>query len=112
MVHQAVETINLCIQHQRTIVDDVLSYSKLDSSMLSLAPKPCEPSRELANSLRMFNPEFRKQGIDFHYDVDETYKKYAVEWVMADLSRIGQVLINLVSQRFGSNPFTPISTLY
>lgn len=44
-IRQAIETIDLCISHQRNIVDDVLSFSKLDSSMLSLAPKPSQPSR-------------------------------------------------------------------
>merc|ERR1711881_278861 len=29
-IKESVETINLCIQHQRNIVDDVLSFSKLD----------------------------------------------------------------------------------
>ncbi|RMY26348.1 hypothetical protein D0867_00107 [Hortaea werneckii] len=63
-IRESVETINLCIQHQRNIVDDVLSFSKLDSSMLSLVPKACLPSRNLADSLKMFQPEFRKQNMD------------------------------------------------
>lgn len=96
-IRQATETIDLCIAHQRNIVDDVLSFSKLDSSMLSLAPKPCQPSRELANSLKMFQPEFRKQSIKFEYQIDKSYEESAISWVMADLARIGQVLINLVS---------------
>lgn len=96
-VRQAVETIKLCISHQRHIVDDVLSFSKLDSSMLSLAPKPCQPSRELANSMKMFQPEFRKQGIKFKYIIDQSYEETAVAWVMADLARVGQILVNLVS---------------
>lgn len=49
-IHEAVETIQLCITHQRNIVDDVLSFSKLDASMLSLSPKACQPSNQLANS--------------------------------------------------------------
>lgn len=53
-IHEAVETIQLCISHQRNIVDDVLSFSKLDASMLSLSPKPCRPSMKLAMSLKMF----------------------------------------------------------
>ena len=84
-------------RHQRNIVDDVLSYSKLDSSMLALGPKPCEPIRQIANSLKMFQPEMRKQGIKFDYCIDTSYYDVAVNWVMADLARIGQVLVNLVS---------------
>ena len=52
-ISEAVETINLCISHQKNIVDDVLSFSKLDASMLSLVPRSCQPSRQLAGSLKM-----------------------------------------------------------
>ena len=82
---------------QQNIVDDVLSFSKLDAAMLSLAPKPSEPNRQLANALKMFQPELRKQGIEFDYCVDTSYVSYDIRWVMADLTRIGQVLVNLVT---------------
>lgn len=65
--------------------------------MLALAPKPCEPVREIANSLKMFQPEMRKQGVKFDYCIDQSYYDIAIDWVMADLARIAQVLINLVS---------------
>lgn len=97
MIKESVETINLCIQHQQTIVNDVLSFSKLDASMLSLGPKPCLPSQHFANSLKMFQPEFRKQNMEFGYRVDQSYLDHNIQWAMADVARIGQVLINLVS---------------
>lgn len=78
-------------------MDDVLSYSKLDASMLSLVPKPCEPKRQLADSLKMFQPEFRKQQVEFRYCIDRSYIECGLSWAMADLARIGQVLVNLVS---------------
>jgi signal transduction histidine kinase len=34
----AADTILLCVSHQNTLVDDILSFSKLDSMMLSLVP--------------------------------------------------------------------------
>lgn len=96
LIEEAVETINLCVTHQKNIVDDVLSFSKLDASLLSLVPKPSEPSRQLQNTLKMFQHEFRKQSLNFGYRVDDSYMDYRVEWVMADVARISQVLINLV----------------
>lgn len=36
---ESVNTISLCVAHQKNLVDDVLSFSKLDASMLSLAPR-------------------------------------------------------------------------
>ncbi len=94
---EATETIYLCISHQKNIVDDVLSYSKLDSSMLVLTPKPCRPDQELAKLLKMFRPEMRKQHCDFEYSVDPAYVETGIDWVMADLVRVGQVLINLLT---------------
>lgn len=35
----AADTILLCVSHQNTLVDDILSFSKLDSMMLSLVPR-------------------------------------------------------------------------
>lgn len=96
-IAEALDTINLCIAHQKNIVDDVLSYSKLDSSMLALTPKPCRADHELRGNTKMFLPEFRKHSIEFEFRVDEPYHELDVDWTMADLSRVGQVLINLIS---------------
>ncbi|CAK3811757.1 histidine kinase [Lecanosticta acicola] len=97
LIQEAVETINLCVTHQKNIVDDVLSFSKLDASLLSLVPKPSQPARQLQNTLRMFQHEFRKQNLDFAFRVDEAYSACNLNWVMADIARISQVLINLIT---------------
>lgn len=96
-ISEALETINLCISHQKNIVDDVLSYSKLDSSMLALTPKACKPDEQLRRSLKMFQPEFRKQDMEFEYLLDTGYTDLKIEWAMADLARVAQVLINLIT---------------
>jgi signal transduction histidine kinase len=96
-IAEALDTINLCISHQKNIVDDVLSYSKLDSSMLALTPRACQPEKELRGNAKIFQPEFRKHNIDYECRIDQPYHDLGVDWTMADLSRIGQVLINLIS---------------
>lgn len=40
----AADTILLCVSHQNTLVDDILSFSKLDSMMLSLVPRGTQVS--------------------------------------------------------------------
>lgn len=94
---QATETINLCLVHQKKVVDDVLSFSKLDASMLCLSPQIIRPKVELPISLKMFKPELRKQDIQFEYRLDYSYVDYSIDWTMADLTRICQVVINLFS---------------
>ncbi|KXT11729.1 hypothetical protein AC579_5034 [Pseudocercospora musae] len=73
VIREAVDTIGLCVSHQKNIVDDVLSFSKLDASLLSLVPKPYQPHRQLASTLKMFQHEFRKQHLQFGYRVDDAY---------------------------------------
>ncbi|KAL4893908.1 hypothetical protein BDV59DRAFT_207371 [Aspergillus ambiguus] len=96
-IAQAAETISLCVTHQKKIVDDVLTFSKLDAAMLTLSPHRVQPRRRLARSLTMFKPELRKQNIAFEYKLDDSYTDCSINWVMADLDRMSQVLINLVS---------------
>ncbi|KAJ6097268.1 hypothetical protein N7499_001642 [Penicillium canescens] len=96
-ITQAAETISFCIAHQKKIVDDVLTYSKLDASMLTLSPRRAQPKRHLARTLSIFRPELRKQDIQFEYKLDHSYSDCGIEWVLADFGRMGQVLINLVS---------------
>jgi signal transduction histidine kinase/AmiR/NasT family two-component response regulator len=107
-ISEALETIDLCISHQKTIVDDVLSFSKLDSSMLGITPQVCQPEQQLRSTLKMFHGEFRKYSIDYEFEVDPLYRELDVDWVMADLPRIGQVLVNLISNaiKFISNDET------
>ena len=94
---QAAEIINLCIMHQKKVVDDVLLFSKLDASMLTLSPRIVLPRFEIPISLKMFQPELRNQGIQFEFRLDPSYIDYGIDWVMADLTRISQVVINLFS---------------
>lgn len=96
-VAEAAETINLCVAHQKKIIDDVLIYSKLDAAMLALAPQEFQPKSHLATLLTMFRPELRKQGVEFQYVLDQSYADCNLNWVVADLNKIGQVLVNLVS---------------
>ncbi|KAL4758800.1 uncharacterized protein BDW70DRAFT_90859 [Aspergillus foveolatus] len=96
-IAEAAQTINLCVAHQKKIIDDVLIFSKLDASMLTLSPQQVQPKSHVATLLTMFKPELRKQQIDFRYQLDRSYADQGLDWVLADLDKMGQVLINLVS---------------
>ncbi|KAJ5595685.1 hypothetical protein N7450_002143 [Penicillium hetheringtonii] len=80
-IAEAAETINLC----------------LDASMLKLAPQEVQPKSHLATLLSIFRPELRKQQIEFEYLLDTSYADCDLDWVVADLDKMGQVLVNLVS---------------
>lgn len=94
---EAAETIGICIAHQKKIVNDVLTFSKLDASMLALTPRSVQPKQHITSPLAIFRPEIRKLHIHFDYKADVSYDDVGIDWVMADLDRMGQVLVNLLS---------------
>lgn len=96
-ITEAAETISLCIRHQKKIVNDVLTFSKLDASMLPLSPRKVQPKRHLTIPMAIFRPELRKHKIHFEYKADVSYAECGIDWVMADLDRMGQVLVNILS---------------
>lgn len=96
-ISEAAEVVKLCVAHQKAIVDDVLAFSKLGASMLKLAPKAVRPKSQLVNTMKMYQPELRKHSIDFALQVDHSYGDNDIDWVLADLVRMSQVLVNLIT---------------
>ncbi|KAJ3054919.1 hypothetical protein HK097_000335 [Rhizophlyctis rosea] len=91
---EAVETISLCAQHQKKIADDVLHMSKLSMNLLVLSMVDFQPVTEIKKVLRMFETEARSKKIDLSFTIEETY---AVNWVKGDPTRLGQVMLNLLT---------------
>lgn len=94
---EAANTTIFCVQHQKQIVDDILSFSRIDSDMLSLSPSPNQPEQKIAQYLRIFQPELREKSIDIKFALDPSYRDAGVNWVNADMVRINQVLVNLMT---------------
>lgn len=92
----AVETIILCAQHQRRIIDDVLTLSKLDANMLLITPIDFQPLYVIKDVLKMFRGEAKKHNIQMDLHVDESYQACNINWVRLDPSRLTQVLVNIL----------------
>ncbi|KAL5117294.1 hypothetical protein ACEQ8H_004853 [Pleosporales sp. CAS-2024a] len=93
----AAQTIALCAQHQKRIVDDVLTLSKLDSAMLMVTPVDAQPLQVVQRALKMFQGEVQTAGIEMQFVLTDSFKKLNVDWVKIDPSRVLQVLINLIT---------------
>lgn len=93
----AADTILVCVSHQSVLVDDILNFSKLDSAMMSLAPSASQPKWVLSKQLKVFQAELKNNHIGFEYAMDASFVEFAVDWVVADLARIKQVLVNLMT---------------
>jgi len=90
----ALHTIVSCSLHQKRIIDDVLTLSKLDSNLILITPVRVQPAVVVSEALKMFNVECHQMDIQLDLNLDETFKGF--EWVMLDPSRLLQVLINLL----------------
>lgn len=83
--------------HQKRILDDVLTLSKLDSKLLVITPVPTKPEETINAALRMLSSELQKGDIQVNFNVTTSYRTLGIQWVMLDNSRLLQVLINLIA---------------
>jgi signal transduction histidine kinase/AmiR/NasT family two-component response regulator len=93
----AVQTIVHCVHHQKRVVDDVLTLSKLDSDLLTISPIPLQPTSTAREALKLFEGELRTAQIQSAVIEDPSLEKLGVDWVLLDPSRLLQVLINLIT---------------
>jgi len=90
-------TIALCANHQKRIVDDVLTLSKLDSKLLAITPCDAMPVNVVKRALKMFDGEIQTADIRLTFEIDDSISELGIEWVKMDPSRLLQVLINLIT---------------
>ncbi|THY90277.1 hypothetical protein D6C93_06624 [Aureobasidium pullulans] len=97
MMVDAAETITLCAQHQKCIVDDILTLSKLDSSLLVITPDRVHPPTLIEKSLKMYDAELARADIKANLVIEQSYLDARLNYVMLDPSRVLQVIINLLT---------------
>ncbi|UPX20646.1 uncharacterized protein EKO05_0010873 [Ascochyta rabiei] len=91
----SLQTIVSCSLHQKRVIDDVLTLSKLDSNLISVTPVRVQSTVVVCEALKMFDVECNQMGIKLEFRKDPTLEGY--DWVMLDPSRLLQVLINLLT---------------
>lgn len=93
----AIDTIQACATHQKRIVDDILTLSKLDSKLLVISPLVLQPATLLQDAYKMFKDEANKVGVDLEMRCDSSIKEMEIDWAVLDPSRVLQILINLLT---------------
>jgi signal transduction histidine kinase len=91
---EALQTILSCSLHQKRVIDDVLTLSKLDSKLILITPIKVQPKDVVTDALKMFDIECRRMDIQLTFEEDGSLAGF--DWVMLDPSRLLQVLINLM----------------
>ncbi|KAF2165759.1 hypothetical protein M409DRAFT_67100 [Zasmidium cellare ATCC 36951] len=94
---EGAEIIMSCAKHQKTIIDDVLTLSKLDSNMLSVSPEPVHPVSILDQAIKMFRGEVQRSDVELVYTIDTSFFASKVDWLLLDATRFLQVLVNLLN---------------
>lgn len=92
---EAVQTISACSAHQKRIVDDLLTLSKLDSNLLQINRSPVRAPAILHEVHRMFETEAQRVGVALTVEEDKSLR--GIDWVALDTGRVQQILINLVT---------------
>ncbi|KAF2150178.1 hypothetical protein K461DRAFT_296555 [Myriangium duriaei CBS 260.36] len=88
-----INTILYCGTHQRSIIDDVLTISKLDSNLLTLSPTASNPLSVAHQVLQIYSSEIRSSGIEVSVTPDQSLSH---KNIIFDNGRVLQILINLV----------------
>ncbi|RMZ73393.1 histidine kinase hhk13p [Pyrenophora seminiperda CCB06] len=92
---ESLQIIVSCSMHQKRVIDDVLTLSKLDSNLILITPMRVQPAVVVSDAVKMFEVECNQAGIQLDFKLDETFS--GMEWTMLDPSRLLQVLINLLT---------------
>ncbi|KAH8205760.1 hypothetical protein TruAng_000036 [Truncatella angustata] len=93
----SLNTIISCSIHQKRVIDDVLTLSKMDSNLLAIAPIKSEPAAIVAEAVHMFELECNKDSISLSFVEDPSLRETGAYFVMMDPSRVLQILINLLT---------------
>ncbi|TKA80462.1 hypothetical protein B0A49_00846 [Cryomyces minteri] len=87
-VVDSAETIAYCSLHQKRIVDDILTLSRLDSDLLEVSPVPVQPTQLVDHALKMFEIELKKADIELALMKDQSLKDLKVHWLMDESRRL------------------------
>ncbi|OMP82805.1 Mitotic spindle checkpoint component mad2 [Diplodia seriata] len=105
VIIDSAQTIVLCAQHQKRIVDDIVlmantllqTLSKLDSKLLVICPDLVQPVTLVERAIKMYEAELALAEIKLSLSIHQSYDDLAIDLVYLDPSRFLQVLINLLT---------------
>jgi PAS domain S-box-containing protein len=86
-----------CANHQKRIIDDVLTLSKLDSMLLSITPTAVRPSKLITSIVSIFDAELKFNKIRSKVIPDHSFARLEIDYLYLDPSRVTQIFINLLT---------------
>ncbi|KAF2790240.1 hypothetical protein K505DRAFT_251628 [Melanomma pulvis-pyrius CBS 109.77] len=86
-----------CANHQKRIIDDVLTLSRLESTLLSVTPSASRPSKLVNSVMAIFEAELRSNSIATKVIAEPSIQQLAIEHLNLDSSRVTQIFMNLLT---------------
>ncbi len=102
-----VNTIRTSGEALLTIINDILDFSKIESGRMELEHLPFELNVCLEETLDLFSAEAGAKQLELSYSVEEGVPA----WIIGDVTRLRQVLVNLVNNAVKFTPAGRIDLL-
>lgn len=80
-----------------SIIDDILTLSKLDSMLLSITPSAVGPAKLVSSVINIFEAELKSNGVRYSVQEEPSISQLDVGYLYLDPSRVTQIFINLVT---------------
>jgi len=84
---------NDCARHLLAVLGDILDVTRMEAGGLSIAPEPLQPLALMKELEALSRPQAAAKGLALHVGVDDDVPG----WVLADPTRLRQILLNLLS---------------
>ncbi|MFT3783019.1 MAG: response regulator [Nibricoccus sp.] len=88
-----------------TIINDILDFSKIESGKMELEHLPFDLSVCIEEALDLFSVAAAQKNIELAYHIDDAVPA----WIVGDITRVRQVLVNLVNNAVKFTPAGCIS---
>jgi len=86
------ETIYSATRNLLQILNDILDFSKIEAGKLELAPEETDVRKFLRETVKIFEPEAQRKGLQLKFAVDKAVPRT----ILADPVRLRQVIQNLI----------------
>jgi signal transduction histidine kinase/DNA-binding response OmpR family regulator/HPt (histidine-containing phosphotransfer) domain-containing protein len=91
------QTIRLSSDQLLAVINDILDFSKIESGKLELESEPLSPRSAMEEACDIAAPRAREKNLELIIDVPETPGRDLPAAIAGDVTRIRQVLINLIN---------------
>jgi PAS domain S-box-containing protein len=99
-----VNTIRTSGEALLTIINDILDFSKIESGKMELEQLPFALPTCLEEALELFSMQAADKQLDLAYHIEDDVPA----WIMGDVTRLRQILVNLVNNAI---KFTPSGSI-